>query len=361
MSLMGIIITLLMLSAIVTVHEWGHFKAACLCNINVEEFAVGMGPKIISKTKKGVIYSLRAFPIGGFCRMSENSEEAPEGKTGFNDASLPKRIFVSFAGPFMNFVTAFILVILVVMFTGISTLNVTDVTEDGAAKEAGIISGDRIISYNGHYLLTRNDLSYYLGLCKGEEVTVTVNRNGQLVTTKLTPKFNEEYGSYLLGVGLKFYSPLFNISGTDYGETEKANPFSYIGEGVISTISYIKLTCVSVMDIIKGTIPFNQLSGPIGMAGMVDDVYEQSVRISIATTIIVMLEISALVSVSLGFMNLLPLPALDGGRIIIYVFEIILKREIPEKIENAIHLTGFVLLLALGVFVAASDIFKLMH
>ena len=205
---MSIILTLLILCIIVVLHEWGHFIVAKKSGVLVEEFAVGMGPKLFSVKKGETMYSLRLIPIGGYCKMADEVEEGSQ-KLGFNQVALPKRIAISFAGPFMNFVLAFLAFVFITMCTGYSTVNVTSVVENTPAYNAGIKAGDKIINYAGHNIHTRDEMEYYKAKYGDDYVSVVVKRNGEKINTELAAQKTEK--GYSLGLQLDYKAPLINV------------------------------------------------------------------------------------------------------------------------------------------------------
>ncbi|MBQ7265966.1 MAG: site-2 protease family protein [Firmicutes bacterium] len=350
----SIILTLIILSIVVVIHEWGHFIVAKLFKVNVEEFACGMGPKIVGKKWHGTEYTLRWLPVGGYCKMTDNIEDKESKYIGYNDAALWKRTLIAVAGPFMNFVLAIIIITIVTAFLGFSSLKISESKK--AARKAGIQAGDTIVAVDGHNVSSIDEFKYYITAGKGQKADITVKRQGQKLDFTVTPY--EEDGEYLVGVVLESKAPLINIMGFNYENTPKANIFECMYYGTKNMFSYIKLTFSAVGGMFTGKVPFNQLSGPIGMVGVVDNAYKNTVSINVGATIVIMLEFAGLISVSLGIINLLPLPALDGGRIIIYLVEMCAGRELPEKVENAIHIAGFVLLMGLGIVIAVMDVMK---
>lgn len=359
-TIISILLTLLILSFIVVVHEWGHFIVAKHFKVNVEEFSVGMGWKIFSFNHKGTMYSLRALPVGGYCKMSDNMENGSE-TFGYNDISLVKRILISVSGPLMNFVLSFAVVALMAMFTGISTTDVIGIKDGTNAESSGIEVGDTIVEYGGHSIKSRAALSYYASMNGGEPVDIVVKRAGQKVELNVKPTLDENRGLYVLGVMLDYKAPVFDILNlNNNGELTKAPLYRYVTAGFWNTVDDVRITFFSFGGIVDGSVSVKELSGPIGMVSMVDGVVEDTVHISIAALFLTLFEFAGLISISLGIINLLPLPALDGGRIFIYLFELLFGKEMSPKVEGAIHAAGFILLMGLGIYIAFIDITKIL-
>jgi regulator of sigma E protease len=360
-GLIAVVITLLILSVIVVIHEWGHFIAARFFKVKVEEFSVGMGPLLYGREHNGIMYSIRWLLIGGYCKMTDDIEDGDGSEFGYNDISLVKRCVISFAGPFMNFVLSLILMVVLAMCTGIFTTDVVSVVDGGGAQRAGIEVGDRITSFNGSSVHTRDTLDYYMTRNGTESVKLGIKRGSESLILRVTPTLDEDSGRYLLGVGLDVKAPAINVLGREWASsTDKGSLIEYAVYGFWSMVSYVKLTFFSFGDIVRGEIGISELSGPVGMVGLVDTVVTETAKISYASTLITLIEFAGLISISLGIINLFPIPALDGGRIIIYIFELIFRREMPRKIEGAIHAAGFILLMGLGLYIAYMDVTKML-
>lgn len=356
---LSIILTLIVFTLIVVIHEAGHFFVAKKCNVLVEEFAIGMGPKIIGKKWGETLYSIRILPLGGFCRMADE-QPADTNRIGFNDATLIQRILICVAGPFMNFVLAFIIMVIMSLCTGIATTEVVAVSENSGAALADIQKGDVITSFDGHSIHTRDELEFYKSESADKTVDIVIKRNGEKIEKRLTPVYDKERKAYLLGVSLSVKAPAINVSGNDYSAYPKGNIVEYISNGYWSSVALVKLTVLGFVKMITAKISVNELSGPIGVTAVVDDAYTQVSPMGVAAVILVMLNFMALLSANLGVINLLPLPAIDGGKILIYIIELITRYRIPKEKEAYIHFIGFVLIMGLGIYIAFNDILKLL-
>ena len=359
---MSIIITIIIFGIIVIIHEWGHMFVAKACGVNVEEFAVGMGPKICGFERNGTVYTIRALPLGGFCRMTDTSDEQ-RGIRGFNDASVAKRIAICIAGPLMNFVLAVIVMIVISMVTSTGTCIVSSLAEGFPAQAADIRVGDRIAAVNSKKVHISSELNFEIAENTQKSMELTVIRDGQKVVKNITAKYDEESGRYLIGIGMATRAPLLDIG--LYEEIPEDMPkttfLESVYDGYWNSIFIVKITFVSFAKLITGEIPASELSGPIGVTTVVDDSYKDSKQINLVAVIITMANIMALLSANLGIMNLLPIPALDGGRLLIFIIEIIRRKKIPPEKEGMINLAGFALLMTLAVFVAYHDILKLIR
>lgn len=341
---MGIILALLMFSFIVFFHEFGHFLLAKLNGIDVDEFAIGMGPAIFSKEYKGTKYAIRIFPIGGYCAMGED-DEATDSPGNFNNKSVWARIMVIAAGAVFNFILAFILSVVIVAMTGYDRPVIADVDEGFPAAEAGMLPGDEIIKMNDENIKLFREVTMYNQFHQGEETEITYLRDGEKYTVTVAPMMDEELG----------YTR-FGFTGGGY---QRANLFTAVKYGAIEVGFWIETTLDSLKMLITGQVGADQLSGPVGIVDVVGDTYEQTKEYGILTVVMNMMSLAILLSANLGVMNLLPLPALDGGRLVFLFVEAIRGKRVPPEKEGYVHGLGMLLLLALMVFVLYNDIVRI--
>ncbi|MGF0102276.1 RIP metalloprotease RseP [Bariatricus sp. SGI.019] len=338
---MGIILAIIIFSFIVFFHEFGHFILAKKNGIDVEEFAIGMGPALCSKEYKGTKYAIRLFPIGGYCAMGED-EAATDSPNNFNNKSVWARIFVIAAGPIFNFILAFVFAVILTAMVGYDPPVVREVEQGYPAAEAGIQKGDTIVKMGNKKINIYREISIYNQFHQGEDVEITYIHDGKKQTVTLIPKMDEESGYTRIGI-------------TGSGNT-KANIFTSIQYGVYEVKFWICTTLESLKMLITGQIGADQLSGPVGIVSVVDNTYQQSKSYGLFIVIAQMLNIAILLSANLGVMNLLPLPALDGGRLVFLFVEAIRRKRIPPEKEGYVHLVGIALLMVLMVFVMFNDI-----
>lgn len=338
---MGIILAIIIFSFIVFFHEFGHFILAKKNGIDVEEFAIGMGPALCSKEYKGTKYAIRLFPIGGYCAMGED-EAATDSPNNFNNKSVWARISVIAAGPIFNFILAFVFAVILTAMVGYDPPVVREVEQGYPAAEAGIQKGDTIVKMGNKKINIYREISIYNQFHQGEDVEITYIHDGKKQTVTLTPKMDEESGYTRIGI-------------TGSGNT-KANIFTSIQYGVYEVKFWICTTLESLKMLITGQIGADQLSGPVGIVSVVDNTYQQSKSYGLFIVIAQMLNIAILLSANLGVMNLLPLPALDGGRLVFLFVEAIRRKRIPPEKEGYVHLVGIALLMVLMVFVMFNDI-----
>lgn len=338
---MGIILAILVFSLIVFVHELGHFLLAKINKIRVDEFSIGMGPRLLSTVKGETRYSLKLFPIGGSCMMGEDDvDDMSEGS--FNSKSVWARIAVVAAGAIFNFILAFIFAGIIVSYTGYDEPVISGVVPGFSAEAEGMQEGDRIIRMNGKKINLWREVTYYNMFHAGETVELVYERDGEKYEVTIVPKQDED-GNYLMGV-------------TSPSEYKKANIFTAMQYGIYEVKFWISTTLESLKMLITGGVGVDQLSGPVGIVDVVDDTYQQSKDYGAIVVLMQMLNIGILLSANLGVMNLLPLPALDGGRLVFLVIEAIRgKRVAPDK-EGMVHFVGMMLLFALMIFVLFNDI-----
>ncbi len=356
---MSVILTLLIFTVIVVIHEGGHFWVAKKCNVLVEEFSVGMGPKLWGFKKGDTDYNIRILPLGGFCRMAEEVEGRDD-VISFNDTTPLQRIAICFAGPLMNFVLAFIAMTVIAMCTYMMTTNITAINENSAAAEAGIQVGDTITAVDGHRVYSRNDFNFYTSQSTDDNYVLTVKRNGRNMDFDISPRYDDNEKRSLFGFSLDIKAPYFDVMGLNEDNLlEKGSLLEYFSYGFFSMISIVKMTAYAFVQLITSKIAITEMSGPIGITSAVGEVYRETVAVSKWAVILSMLNLTALLSANLGVINLFPLPAIDGGRIVIALIEFITRKTVPKNIEAIIHFIGFVLLMALAVYIAFNDVLKL--
>lgn len=334
---MQIIIALIVLGILVIIHEFGHFIVAKSCRIKVHEFSVGMGPKIASRKKKETEYSLRALPIGGYVKM-EGEDEASTDDRAFNNKPPYKRLAVVVAGPVMNFILAILIFILLLSAAPIIPLPVVDkVTKNSPAQEAGIQPGDRIVKINNNNINIQRDVIYYLAQSKGKPVDIVIKRGNSVKEVNITPELNEEYGRHIIGYMPKMVEP---------------NVFNIVTNGYYETLFLSKAIVVSLSDLITGKIGTDQIAGPVGIVTTIGEASQQGISN--------LLFLAAFISISFGIFNMLPLPALDGGRLLFIIVEVIRRKPVDPEKEGFIHFIGFAILIALMIFVTYNDIARLL-
>jgi len=327
-------------------HELGHFLLAKANGIRVNEFSLGLGPTIIGFTKGETKYSLKLLPFGGACMM-EGEDESSSDERAFNKKSVWARMSVVFAGPFFNFIMAFLFSLIVLGVVGIDKPVLSDVIEGYAAEEAGLMAGDAITEMNGKNIHFYREISAYSAFHAGEKVEITYERDGKEYTTTLIPKFDEESGRYLYG----FIST---------GAREQVGVIETIGYAFCEVGYYIDTTIQSVKMLVTGAVSVNDLSGPVGIVSSMGEVYKETINESgIFYALLNMMNWAIMLSANLGVMNLLPIPALDGGRLVFLIVEAIRRKPINPEKEGIVHMIGIALLFLLMFVVMFNDIRKL--
>lgn len=354
---MTIIIFILMICAIVIAHELGHFFLAKANGITVKEFFVGMGPTLCSFTKGGTKYSLKLFPVGGACvfegedgreEEGEDGESLPLSKGAFPNASVWARILTVVAGPVFNFILAYALALIIVGTTYSDKPVVQDVIPGFPAQEAGMQAGDVITRMDGERVYLSREVNLITTLRQGETIAVEYMRDGEKRQAVLTPRLDEESGRYLLG--FQGFSEYFKCS------PPQVFQYSYY------EVRYgLKATVKSLQMMVQGKAKTEEISGPIGIAVLVGDVAEQARPYGVWVMIVNLLNLAMLLSVNLGVLNLLPLPALDGGRLVFLLFEVVRGKPVPPEKEGMVHLVGFALLCGLMALIMYNDIVKLIR
>lgn len=346
-TIINILLFVLILGIIVFVHEFGHFILAKLNGVYVYEFALGMGPKICGFKKGDTEYNLRAIPIGGFCQLAGEDLDTDDDKKVPKSMRLQnkkawQRFLIMLFGPMNNFILAVILIFLIGLIWGGSTMDpiIYKVEKNTAAYEAGLRSKDKVISINGNSIETSDDISLYLAVApQTKKSTVVVERNNEKKTYKVAPKKVKEDGKevYRYGVSIKNKK----IKGL-------GNAFIYTFK---KTKSIFKQMFVTVGYLFTGRIHLNQLSGPVGIYSVVGEQRSGGIASLIYLT--------AFLSINVGFINLLPIPAFDGGHILFIVIEKIKGSPVKPELENKIHTIFLVLLMLLMLVITFNDILRL--
>ncbi len=345
-AVLTIIAAILIFGVIIFVHEFGHFVAARIFGVTVNEFAIGMGPAIYKKQGRRTLYSVRAVPMGGFCAMEGEDEDKPEDPGAFNNKKPWQRIIILAAGAAMNVLLGFIVVTIIVMVSahqigGIPSTTVESVEAQSDAARF-LQPGDKITGINGTRVNIRRDLSFELGMYDGSgECELEFKRDGKTHTEKFTPmEMTLEDGSpyYLVGFTIKQNS---------------VNPLTVLHEGIFQTVWMVKLVFVSLGMLFTGEAGVSDLSGPVGVVSAMNTAAQSG--------FMDLIFLAGFLAVNIGVMNLLPLPALDGGRILFVLFEIIFRRPIPREKEGYVHFVGFILLIGLMLYVTWNDIIRIIN
>lgn len=337
---MSIVLALIIFSVIVIVHELGHFLLAKYNGITVTEFSVGMGPRILSHEWGGTRYSLKILPFGGSCMMVGEEEESKE-EGSFGSKSVWARISVVAAGPVFNFLLAFVLSVIIVANIGYDDTSV-NVTPGYPAAEAGMQDGDEIVRMGGSRTYVYREISLYNSLYQGKAAEVTYRRNGENYTVTLQP-VQDETGYYRYGF-------------EKVTARTKGNVFQIIKYSYAELRYWLKATIESLLMLFRGQVGLDDMSGPVGIVGAIGDTYEANRSDGWYYVTLSMLMMSVLLSVNLGVMNLLPIPALDGGRLVFLLIEAVRGRALPQEKESMVHFVGFVLLMGLMVVILFNDI-----
>ena len=373
---MSIIITflaaVLVFGSVIAIHEFGHFAVAKLCGVQVNEFSIGMGPALWKKIYKGTQYSLRLLPVGGYValegeespesKQAENKNEGeapdhpkedeeedepiipPEQRTGkpLNEAKVWQRMLVMAAGAFMNFVLGFVvlLVLLSARKEPITSRVIYEVKEGALCGQTGLQAGDEVVAVNGRRCFVANDMVYELMRTESYQADFTVKRNGQTVELPNVQfdTWQDEQGETHMSLGFTVYG------------IEKT-PLNVLKEAGNSVLYYGRIIFTSFIDLIRGRESINDLSGPVGIVTAIGQAASYGWQD--------LLELLVLITINLGIFNMLPFPALDGGKIVFLLIEGITGYVVPEKIQGSLTVAAFALLFGLMIFATYNDITRL--
>ncbi|MCL2050734.1 MAG: RIP metalloprotease RseP [Lachnospiraceae bacterium] len=352
---------------LVLAHELGHYLLGKKNGITVTEFFIGMGPTLFSFTKGGTKFSLKLFPIGGACLFegetgntfekednrpaadgskSLDEERAPEISEGsFLKASVGARFSTILAGPVFNFLLAYLIGLIIIGNAGIDLPIIMNITPGGQAEAAGLMPGDVIKKINNEKINVFRQILFISHTSRGETLRVTYERDGILDTAVITPVYSEEFGRYLLGINAGQYTKTGSLS-------VFRNAYYEVKFGMTSTLKSLRM-------LVQGRLTKDDVAGPVGMATIVGETFEAAKPHGTSVVLLSMLNIAMILSVNLGIINLLPLPALDGGRLVFIIIEMIRGKPIAPEKEGLVHLAGMIALMVLMVFILFNDISRL--
>lgn len=329
---MYVVIGILIFLFLITVHEFGHFIVAKATGIKVNEFSIGMGPALWKKQGEETLYSLRALPLGGYCAM-EGEDESSSDPRSFDEAKPWQRFLTILAGPLMNFVAAIVILFFVGLFAGVPAPVIGQFSEHSALEAGGAQIGDRIVQIDDQKINEFTEITDYLDASNGKEMDVTLLRDGKEIVLHLTPTY--EGGRYLLGF----------LPGSEHSFVKS------MGYGFTKTWELTGLIVMSLGMLFTGQVGINDLSGPVGIVS--------SMSMLAGYGMAAFFTFAAFLSVNLGFFNLLPIPALDGSKLLFIIIEKIRGKKMNKEIEAKITMIGFVLLMGLILVVTAKDIMAL--
>ena len=368
-----LIAALIVFSAVIAIHEFGHFTVAKLCGIQVNEFSIGMGPALWKKIYKGTQYSLRALPVGGYValegeespesqqeplsprsgadsspdRGAKSEEEEPSVTSGgrgvsLNEAPVWQRMLVMAAGAFMNFVLGFVVLVLLISARNepITSRVIYKINEGALCGQTGLEAGDKVLAVNGRRCFVANDILYELVRTEAYRADFTVKRDGQKVELPDVQfdTWQDDSGETHMSLGFVVYGI-------------KKTPVSVLKEAWNSTLYYGRIVFTSLADLLRGRESINNLSGPVGIVTAIGQAASYGWQD--------LLELLALITINLGIFNLLPFPALDGGKVVFLIVEGVTGRAVPEKLQSVLTIAAFGLLFGLMIFATYNDIVRL--
>ena len=333
------VVAVLIFIILIIIHEFGHFIAAKSLGVKVNEFAVGFGPKLFSKKWGETTYKVNLIPLGGYCAMEGEDEESTDCRAFCKKAPW-RRFLIVVAGAVFNLILGFILVA-VSLAPGkyFATTTVAKFADDAVSVNSGLQAGDKIVAVDTRKIYTTYDLSYaFTGVSDGK-VDITVLREGEKIqlddVTFKTEKIE----------GIDYIAVDFWV------EPEQKTFINYLKQTLKTSLSYARVVWFSLVDLIGGKFGLNAVSGPVGVTAAIGSAAKAS--------LLNLIPIMALITINLGIFNLLPIPALDGGRLLFILFEMIFKKPVPQKFEGIVHTVGFVLLFGFMILVTFKDIWKL--
>ena len=333
------LVAVLLFLILIIIHEFGHFIAAKLLGVRVNEFAVGFGPKLFSKKFGETKYAVNLIPLGGYCAM-EGEDEVSSDDRAFCNKPAWRRFLIVIMGATFNLILGLVIVAIILapskMF---ASTTVAAFKENAVSCESGLRVDDEIVEVDGRKIFTTYDLSYAFTNVKNGEIDILVKRNGEKVLLKDVSFKTEKYED------ISYLTVDFSV----YGEEKTF--VSYIKYTFKTSVSYCAVIWRSLIDLISGKYGISAVSGPVGTAAVIGNAAKQSLEN--------ILPIMALITINLGIFNLLPIPALDGGRLVFIIYEMIFRRKVPAKAEGLVHGIGFAILLVFMLFITFKDIWSL--
>lgn len=328
---------IILLGFLIFIHELGHFTIAKLCKVKVNEFAIGFGPTIWKKQGKETKYALRLIPLGGFISM-EGEEEQSENEGSFSKASIPKRIAIVAAGATVNIIFGLCVYFILAISTGPYISNELETTIEGyAAQIAGMQAGDKIIEINNKKVNSKYDIDKIMSKNNGENIELKIQRDGKIEEYSIKPTeviLQNDSHKYYLGITMKYAEDNF---------------LNRCINGGIQTTEFISEIGDNLKQLFTGNVGINQMMGPVGISEVVAK----------TNGISEFLQMMALISISLGITNLLPIPALDGGKILILIIETIRRKPMKQETEIGIQMLGFAILIGLSLIITYNDILRI--
>ena len=345
-------------SAVIAIHEFGHFMVAKLCGVQVNEFSIGMGPVLCKRVRKGTQYSIRALPVGGFVALE--GEESPESKQAeeklsavsdgevspsgipLNEAPVWQRALIMLAGAGMNFVLGFVVMAILITAQNepITSKVLYQVEENALCGQTGLQAGDKILAVNGRRCFVANDILYELMRTEDYTADFTVLRDGKKVELP-----GVQFDTWQDDKGETHMSLGFTVYGI------KKTPLNVLKEAGNSVLYYGRIIFASLSDLLRGRESINDLSGPVGIVTAIGQAASYGWQD--------LLELLVLITVNLGIFNLLPFPALDGGKVVFLLIEGVTGHAVPEKIQSGLTVAAFALLFGLMIFATYNDILRL--
>ena len=333
------LVTIALFLMLIIIHEFGHFIAAKLLGVKVNEFAVGFGPKLFSKQGKETKYSVNLIPLGGYCAMEGEDEDSGDNRAFCNKKPWRRFIIVAMGAIFNLILGLVIVAITLAPQKAFNSTVVAEFKENAVSSESGLMVNDKITEVEGRKIFSTYDLSYAFTNVKDGKIDMTVIRDGKRVELKdVAFNSSEEDGISYLEVDFYVYGIKKTVG-------------SYIEQTFATAASYCAVVWRSLIDIIAGKYGISAISGPVGITAAIGS----AAKVSLAN----LLPIMAIITINLGLFNLLPVPALDGGRLLFILIEMIFRKPVPQKYEAAVHAIGFAVLIAFMLLITAKDIWAL--
>ena len=338
------ILAIFLFGVIIAIHEFGHFAFAKLFKVKVNEFSIGMGPKLIKKQKGETLYSLRLFPIGGFCSMEGEDDDSSDDRA-FNNKPAWQRFIIIAAGAILNLILGVVVVAICLSSSDlVGTRTIHSFMENSVSNQSGLAVGDEIIKINNSHVYSSKGISFNMVRDTDNKLDMTVRRDGEVLVLE-----NVEFGQFDYE-GQSFIQQDFYILG------EEPTVFNVAKNAILDSASIVQMVRLSLVDLVTGRYGMKDVSGPIGTISAIAE--STSEPVNFKDKILTALNFLSMITINVGVFNLLPLPALDGGRLFFIFIEILRRKPIPAKKEGIVHTVGLVLLLIFMAIVSINDVIK---
>lgn len=347
-NILLVAISILFFSLVIFIHELGHFLTAKWAGVKVNEFAIGMGPALFKKQKGETLYAIRLLPIGGYCSM-EGEDTKSDREDAFCNKAVYKRMIIVAAGAIMNLILGVVfMVAILAQQPQFASTTVSNFADEAVSSQTGLQVGDKIKEMDGYKISTYTDIGFVMAINKNFRADIVVERNGEMITLRDVNFATRDGENGKTVVVRDFYlAPIQKNLWTMTTQTFK------------EMVSNVRMIYATIIGMVTGKLSVNEVSGPVGLVSMISSAASEGLKTNITAALNNIIKIMMVFTVNLGIFNLLPVPALDGGRLVFLIIEAIKGKPLLPKYEGIVHTVGFVLLILLMLLISVNDVMKL--